>query len=496
VVSMSEQSASIVWFDLVERLGEIERERLIEAGLRPLPVRNIAEAVTLAPSVDRVVVRPVDDTAVIAELRKRFAQLGKRPALIARIDRDRFELAVQAMRDGADNVIAADDFSTATWKQRPRAAVMPSTASREKTYVFTDPNSQTLLALAQRVARSDISVLVSGPTGVGKEVMARVLHESSPRSKAPFVALNCATLPESLIESILFGHEKGSFTGAAQSRVGLFEQANGGTLFLDEIGEMPYPLQSKLLRVLQERELTRLGSNHTVKLDFRLVAATNRDLRAGIAAREFREDLYFRVSAFRLAIPALADRPGDILPLAALFLVKHSNGAQPPLLSRPAGEALLAYRWPGNVRELENVMQRALVLCTGGLVESEHLVFDDLATDGFAGGLYGAEAPAMVQPVSAYSPMGGAGAAPMRGHSMMGGDAHAHPLSMPASDEGLQSSVRATEYQAIMNAIRGSTSRNEAAARLGISPRTLRYKLARLRDPMGSSMVALGEGVA
>ena len=494
MVSMSEQSASIVWFDLVERLGEIERERLIEAGLRPLPVRNIAEAVTLAPSVDRVVVRPVDDTAVIAELRKRFAQLGKRPALIARIDRDRFELAVQAMRDGADNVIPADDFSIATWKQRPRAVATPSVDSREKTYVFTDPNSQTLLALAQRVARSDISVLISGPTGVGKEVMARVLHESSPRSKAPFVALNCATLPESLIESILFGHEKGSFTGAAQSRTGLFEQANGGTLFLDEIGEMPYPLQSKLLRVIQERELTRLGSNHTVKLDFRLVAATNRDLRAGIAAREFREDLYFRVSAFRLTIPALADRPGDILPLAALFLVKHSHGAQPPLLSRPAGEALLAYRWPGNVRELENVMQRALVLCTGGIVEIEHLVFDDLATEGFAAGLYGAEAPAMVQPVPAYTPLGGTAAAPMRGHSMMGGDTH--PGSLPATDEGLHSSVRATEYQAIMNAIRGSTSRNEAAARLGISPRTLRYKLARLRDPMGSGMVALGEGVA
>ena len=494
MVSMSEQSASIVWFDLVERLGEIERERLIEAGLRPLPVRNIAEAVTLAPSVDRVVVRPVDDTAVIAELRKRFAQLGKRPALIARIDRDRFELAVQAMRDGADNVIPADDFSIATWKQRPRVVATPSVDSREKTYVFTDPNSQTLLALAQRVARSDISVLISGPTGVGKEVMARVLHESSPRSKAPFVALNCATLPESLIESILFGHEKGSFTGAAQSRSGLFEQANGGTLFLDEIGEMPYPLQSKLLRVIQERELTRLGSNHTVKLDFRLVAATNRDLRAGIAAREFREDLYFRVSAFRLTIPALADRPGDILPLAALFLVKHSHGAQPPLLSRPAGEALLAYRWPGNVRELENVMQRALVLCTGGIVEIEHLVFDDLATDGFAAGLYGAEAQAMVRPVPAYSPVGGTAAAPMRGHPMMGGDAH--PGSLPATDEGLHSSVRATEYQAIMNAIRGSTSRNEAAARLGISPRTLRYKLARLRDPMGSGMVALGEGVA
>ena len=504
MVSMSEQSSNIVWFDLVERLGEIERERLIEAGLRPLPVRNITEAVTLAPSVDRVVVRPVDDTAVIAELRKRFAQLPKQPALIARIDRDRFELAVQAMRDGADNVIPADDFSVATWKARPRVSATPSNDGREKTYVFTDPNSQTLLALAQRVARSDISVLISGPTGVGKEVMARVLHESSPRSKAPFVALNCATLPESLIESILFGHEKGSFTGAAQSRAGLFEQANGGTLFLDEIGEMPYPLQSKLLRVLQERELTRLGSNSTVRLDFRLVAATNRDLRLAIAAREFREDLYFRVSAFRLAIPALADRPGDILPLAALFLVKHSNGAQPPMLSRASGEALLAYRWPGNVRELENVMQRALVLCTGGVVETEHLVFDDIADRSFAP-VPSATAMATFDRVSpVYSPVGGVPSnmardeeASMPFSSAIGaGNGDEHLGRSQPGDSGLHSSVRATEYQAIMNAIRGSASRNEAAARLGISPRTLRYKLARLREPMTGSMAVASEGMA
>jgi len=482
VVSMSEQSTSIVWFDLVERLGEIERERLIEAGLRPLPVRNITEAVALAQSVESVVVRLVDDTAVISELRKRLAPLQKRPALVARIDRDHFELAVQAMRDGADNVIASDDFLTATWRTQPKTVATVVTDTREKTYVFTDPNSQTLLALAQRVARSDISVLISGPTGVGKEVMARVLHESSQRNKAPFIALNCATLPESLIESILFGHEKGSFTGAAQSRAGLFEQANGGTLFLDEIGEMPYPLQSKLLRVLQERELTRLGSNQTVRLDFRLVAATNRDLREAIAAREFREDLYFRVSAFRLAIPALAERPGDILPLAALFLVKHSHGAHPPMLSRPAGELLLAYRWPGNVRELENVMQRALVLCNGGLVEPEHLVFDDLDSvlpTALAGaGLY----HSTVAPKSNFAgqPLpGGAGTSPV-----------------PFSDEALESSVRATEYQAIMNAIRGSASRNEAAARLGISPRTLRYKLARLREPMTGSMAVASEGMA
>ena len=487
---MSEQSASIVWFDLVEKLGEIERERLIEAGLRPLPVRNLTEAVALAQSVDSVVVRLVDDTALVAELRKRLAPLQKRPPLVARIDRDNFELAVKAMRDGADNVIPSDDFSTSTWRAKSRSHAAPADDTREKTYVFTDPNSQTLLALAQRVARSDISVLISGPTGVGKEVMARVLHESSARSRSPFVALNCATLPESLIESILFGHEKGSFTGAAASRAGLFEQANGGTLFLDEIGEMPYPLQSKLLRVLQEREVSRLGSNQTVKLDFRLVAATNRDLRAGIAAREFREDLYFRVSAFRLTIPALAERPGDILPLAALFLVKHSNGAQPPLLSREAGQALLGYRWPGNVRELENVIQRALVLCTGGVVELEHLVFDDLGGEGYLSTPYGSEH------LGAGSTLPGvAAASPMYGQAGYGAVSNSNfSLPKPTSDEGLHSSVRATEYQAIMNAIRGSNNRNEAAARLGISPRTLRYKLARLREPMSGNMAALSEG--
>lgn len=483
---MSEHSASIVWFDLVERLGEIERERLIEAGLRPLPVRNITEAAALAQSVESIVVRLVDDTAVVAELRKRLATLQIRPALVARIDRDHFELAVQAMRDGADNVIAADDFSTATWRARPKASSTVVSDSREQTYVFTDTNSQTLLALAQRVARSDIAVLISGPTGVGKEVMARVLHESSPRSKGPFVALNCATLPESLIESILFGHEKGSFTGAGQSRAGLFEQANGGTLFLDEIGEMPYPLQSKLLRVLQERELTRLGSNQTVKLDFRLVAATNRDLREAIAIREFREDLYFRVSAFRLAIPPLIDRPGDILPLAALFLVKHSHGSQPPMLSRAAGESLLGYRWPGNVRELENVMQRALVLSSGGVVDREHLVFDDL------------EMPYQPVAVSAGAQVGvsryNSAKSASQPHVFVGGYASAQLAT--STEEGLHSSVRATEYQAIMNAIRGSANRNEAAARLGISPRTLRYKLARLREPMPGGMAIASEGAA
>ena len=266
---------------------------------------------------------------------------------------------------------------------------------------------------------------------------------------------------------------------------------------------MPYTLQSKLLRVLQERELTRLGSSHTVKLDFRLVAATNRDLRAAIATREFREDLYFRVSAFRLTIGPLADRSGDILPLAELFLVKHSQGVQPPMLSREAGEALLAYRWPGNVRELENVMQRALVLCTAGTVELEHLVFDDLNSHSGLAASYRQEADIAMPSSAAHAGASGFNTFdrpsfnPVASYpNAFAGEAKHFSPAMPQAEEGLHSSVRATAYQAIMNAIRGSANRNEAAARLGISPRTLRYKLARLREPMPGGMAIASEGAA
>jgi len=229
---------------------------------------------------------------------------------------------------------------------------------------------------------------------------------------------------------------------------------------------MPFALQSRLLRVLQERELVRLGGQQTIKLDFRLLAATNRDLKTAIAAREFREDLYFRISAFKLHIPQLRDRPGDILPLAAHFMTRHLRGLEGPILSPEAAAALVAYSWPGNVRELENVIQRALVLSGSGRIAFEHLIFDDME--------------------QVYSNLG-----------------LAVPAPEAALGDGLQSSVRATEYQTIMAAIRDSSSRNEAAARLGISPRTLRYKLARLRGQNGdegdlletSSCEAMVDGV-
>jgi two-component system, response regulator FlrC len=205
------------------------------------------------------------------------------------------------------------------------------------------------------------------------------LHESSKRARGPFVGLNCAALPEQLIDDMLFGHEKGAFTGAQKEFKGLFEQAQGGTLFLDEIGEMPLHLQAKLLRVLQERLLTRLGSERQVALDVRVIAATNKDLRVAIAERQFREDLYFRISTFKLRVPPLRERQGDILPLVASLLLRHAPNAQEFTLSDEAQAQLLAYPWPGNVRELENVVQRAVVLCADQHIEAHHLMFDDAA---------------------------------------------------------------------------------------------------------------------
>ena len=204
-----------------------------------------------------------------------------------------------------------------------------------------------------------MTALLVGPTGSGKEVMARVLHEASARARGPFVALNCAAMPENLIEDMLFGHDKGAFTGAHRDQKGLFEQAQGGTLFLDEIGEMPMHLQSKLLRVLQERQLTRLGGQNTIQLNVRIVAATNKDLKQAIAEREFREDLYYRIATFRMRLLPLCERPGDIVPLAMQCLSQHDHQAW--RLHPQAQALLLQYPWPGNVRELEHVISRAAI---------------------------------------------------------------------------------------------------------------------------------------
>ncbi|MEN9720388.1 MAG: Nif-specific regulatory protein, partial [Pseudomonadota bacterium] len=291
------------------------------------------------------------------------------------------------------------------------------------------------------------------------------------RARGPFVGLNCAALPEHLIDDMLFGHEKGAFTGAQKDFKGLFEQAQGGTLFLDEIGEMPLHLQSKLLRVLQERLLTRLGSERQVAIDVRIIAATNKDLRVAIAEREFREDLYFRISTFKLRVPPLRERKGDILPLVASLLLRHAPNAQEFTLSDEAQAQLLSYPWPGNVRELENVVQRAVVLCADQHIDTQHLMFDDTADIQMSMSSDLPEAP-----VQAFA---------------MPTEALRYPDTSNAEDSAviasnLQEAVKTSEHQMILAAIQTTESRMEAAAKLGISPRTLRYKLAKLKAENGT----------
>jgi DNA-binding NtrC family response regulator len=233
--------------------------------------------------------------------------------------------------------------------------------------VAQDPAMTVLLARAGQLARAEASLLITGESGTGKEVLARHIHARSRRARGPFVALNCAALPETLLESELFGHEKGAFSGAVASRKGKFEQADGGTLLLDEIGEMDPRLQAKILRVIQEREVDRLGGGAPVKVDVRLLAATNRDLAAEVAKGRFREDLFFRLNVLALHIPPLRARPADILPLAVHFCTRYAraNGVPDRRLSMPARTALLNHPWPGNVRELENAMHRAVLLAEG-----------------------------------------------------------------------------------------------------------------------------------
>ena len=316
-----------VWLDPFSPLADTDRAQLDAAGISLQTVATLGDLHVALRRAHVLIIRLGDNAELLGEVQTLIGQLGHRVPVICRVERRRMEVAVDAMRLGALHVLPADEWNTRLWADAVSALQVNAQAPRS--FVFVDPVSQQLLALAQRVAQTEVTALLVGPTGAGKEVLARVLHEASPRAKGPFVALNCAALPEHLIEDMLFGHDKGAFTGAHKEHKGLFEQAHGGTVFLDEIGEMPIHLQAKLLRVLQEKKLNRLGGEATIDLDVRLIAATNKDLRAAIDAREFREDLYFRISTFRLRIQPLRERQGDILPLVAQSLARHAKGGVP-----------------------------------------------------------------------------------------------------------------------------------------------------------------------
>jgi two-component system response regulator FlrC len=330
------------------------------------------------------------------------------------------------------------------------------------------PNSVRLNELARRVAASDCTVLIVGESGTGKEVLARFIHRHSPRAAQPFVAVNCAAIPENMLEAMLFGYEKGSFTGAQAAHAGKFEQAQGGTLLLDEITEMPLALQAKLLRVLQEREVERIGSRTPITLDVRVLATTNRRLREEVAAGRFREDLYYRLNVFPLALSPLRARRDDVLPLAMQLLSGRCRpGERIPALSAEAAHLLLTYPWPGNVRELDNLLQRALILVNGPVIRPEHIQFE-LANEG-TGTAAGGVAKIATLPVRTAA------------RAVRTAEAVAANDSNPTGS--LANSLGQAERDLILDALRsGQGNRREAAERLGISPRTLRYKLARLRE--------------
>lgn len=255
-----------------------------------------------------------------------------------------------------------------------------ATSIRATAQVFEDPKSRALLEHVRQVAPSDASVLIIGETGTGKELVARHVHALSARRDKPFVAVNCGAFSENLIEAELFGHEKGAFTGAIGAKAGWFEEANGGTLFLDEIGDLPMSLQVKLLRVLQEREVVRLGSRKSIPIDVRVLAATNVQLEKAINAGHFREDLYYRLDVVNLELSPLRDRPGDILPLALHFIQVYSQRLRngPVRVSPEAEHKLKTYSWPGNIRELENVIHHTLLVCRDGVIQRDDLRMSNL----------------------------------------------------------------------------------------------------------------------
>ncbi|TBU83372.1 sigma-54-dependent Fis family transcriptional regulator [Pseudomonas daroniae] len=371
------------------------------------------------------------------------------------------ERAVEAMRRGAVDYLVKPFEPKALLSLVARHALGRAGGLEQDGPVAREPASLQLLELAARVARSDSTVLITGESGTGKEVLARYLHQQSPRAAGPFVAINCAAIPDNMLEATLFGHEKGAFTGAVASAPGKFELAEGGTILLDEISEMPLALQAKLLRVLQEREVERVGARKPINLDIRVLATSNRDLAAEVAAGRFREDLFYRLSVFPLAWRPLRERPADILPLAERLLAKYVRkmNLAPLRLSAQAVACLTNHAWPGNVRELDNAIQRAVILQHNGVIEPHDLCLT--APIGFAPVFQATQPQLAVVPSMAVP-----------------------SASEPAVADGvLGEDLRRREYQVIIDILRAERGRRkEAAERLGISPRTLRYKLAQMRD--------------
>lgn len=378
--------------------------------------------------------------------------------------------AVSAIQAGAIDYLVKP-FDPKTLINAVKRVVVGETQQSDTNPVAVDAFSRRLFQMAKKVASVDSTVLISGESGTGKEVLARFIHASSSRANQPFVAINCAAIPENMLEAILFGHERGAFTGAYASTPGKFEQANGGTLLLDEVSEMDLGLQAKLLRVLQEKEVERVGGRKPIALDVRVLATTNRDLKEYVQEGKFREDLYYRLSVFPIHWKPLRERTDDIVPLAERLLATHLVKMKLPSvrLGDSAKLAMMNYAWPGNVRELDNAIQRAIVLQQGGVIEA-----DELCLEGVGHGWMAVAESVRAPSMSVFD-------RDDEDETEEGWDAMELDVEEQAFN-GLGGDLKKREFQIIIDTIRKCGKRKLAAERLGISPRTLRYKLAQMRE--------------
>ena len=413
------------------------------AGFSVLSAANGLDALdVLSKNSVKLVVSDVqmtnmDGLALLQNIESRFRDL---PVLLMTAY-GTIEKAVGAMQSGAVDYMVKP-FEADQFLEQVKRYIDRSPGHFEDN-VIQDEKMLRLYDLASRVAKTESTVLIQGESGTGKEVIARFVHENSWRNSGPFIAINCAAIPGNMLEAVLFGYERGAFTGAYQASPGKFELAQGGTLLLDEVSEMDMGLQAKLLRVLQEREVERLGGKKAVDLDVRVIATTNRNILEEIARGNFRQDLYYRLNVLPMVIPPLKDRKEDILPLANALLARHwPSGKKLPHFDKNAQKYLLAYAWPGNVRELENLIQRALIFQSGDSISADDLSFDEVISGSERGSVVDEQDPGVL----------GAG-------------------------------LRSAEEKLILEALlEENGSRQSAAVRLGISPRTLRYKIARMKQ--------------
>ncbi len=373
------------------------------------------------------------------------------------------EQAVDAMKAGSvDYIVKPFEASVLVDKAK---IYFNRDASRDDDFVVADPALQQLKTMAKKVAKSETSILISGESGTGKEVLARYIHSQSTRATQPFVAINCAAIPEGMLEAILFGHEKGAFTGAAKAMPGKFEQAQHGTIFLDEIGEMKTDLQAKLLRVLQEKEVERIGGTKTIQLDVRVLSASNVDMKMAIQKGNFREDLFYRLNVFPMHLPPLRERPRDIAAIAERLLHRHCGTTRvEPMVSAPAMKRLIEYPWPGNIRELDNVIQRALVMMSGDSIREHDILLDHECLSALGGGK-------KIEP-------------PVAEKTMLASEEQVDPVqNSDFKPIEYPLDLKARETQLILETLRlNGGHRQKTAETLNISPRTLRYKLAKLKE--------------